>query len=127
MAAAQEYKAIHRYARITARKTRYVMDLVRGMSVNKALDTLRHDNHRAARFVEKVLSSAVANALQNPSVKASRLVIAHAYVNDGPLLMGRLRFRPGPMGRAMPIRKKTCHIHIKLTDPGATVTDAQAS
>ena len=122
-----EYKATHRYARMTARKARYVVDLIRGLSVNRALETLKHDNHRASRFIEKVLSSAVANALQDPAVKASRLVVSHAYVNDGPLLMGRLRFRPGPMGRAMPIRKKTCHIHIKLTDPGVNAAGAQAS
>ena len=117
---ASEFRATHRYARLTARKARYVFDLIRGRSVNQALDDLKHDKHRAARFVEKVLASAVANALQNPSVKASRLQVSRAYVDGGPLLFGRLRFRPGPMGRAMPIRKRTCHIHVYVQDPAVT-------
>jgi large subunit ribosomal protein L22 len=121
-----EFKATHRYARMTARKARYVVDLIRGRSVNDALDTLRNDKHRAARTVEKILAAAVANALNNPSVKSNRLQIAAAYVNDAPLLFGRMRFRPGPMGRAMPIRKRQCHIHIKVTDPGATAAAAES-
>lgn len=112
-----EFKAAHRYARMAPRKVRKVIDLIRGQTANAALDTLRNDRHRAARHIEKVLASAVANALQDPRVKASRLVVSKAYVNEGPLLMGRLRFRPGPMGRAMPFRRRTCHIHVVLTDP----------
>lgn len=112
-----EFKACHRYARMSARKARLVVDLIRGQTVNRALDDLAHDKHRASRFVRKVLASAVANALQDPAVRASRLVVNRAYVNGGPLLLGRLRYRPGPMGRAMPIRKWTCHIHLTVTDP----------
>ena len=112
-----EFKACHRYARMSARKARLVVDLIRGQTVNRALDDLTHDKHRASGFVRKVLASAVANALQDPAVRASRLVVNRAYVNGGPLLLGRLRFRPGPMGRAMPIRKRTCHIHLTVTDP----------
>ena len=115
-----EFKASHRYARMSARKARLVVELIRGQAVNRALDDLAHDRHRASRFVRKVLASAVANALQNPSVRASRLVVNRAYVNGGPLLLGRLRYRPGPMGRAMPIRKRTCHIHLTVTDPTLT-------
>lgn len=111
-----EFKAAHRYARMAPRKVRKVIDLIRGQTANAALDTLRNDRHRAARHIEKVLASAVANALQDPRVKSSRLVVSRAYVNEGPLLMGRLRFRPGPMGRAMPFRRRTCHIHVVLTD-----------
>ncbi len=106
---------------MSARKARLVVDLIRGQAVNRALDNLAHDRHRASRFVRKVLASAVANALQNPSVRASRLVVNRAYVNGGPLLLGRLRYRPGPMGRAMPIRKRTCHIHLTVTDPTLSV------
>ncbi len=112
-----EFKACHRYARMSARKARLVVDLIRGQTVNRALDDLTHDKHRASRFIRKVLASAVANALQDPAVRASRLVVNRAYVNGGPLLLGRLRYRPGPMGRAMPIRKRTCHIHLTVTDP----------
>jgi len=118
------FRATHRYARMGARKARLVADAIRGKTANEALDDLLHDNHRASVFMRKVLASAVANAMQHPEVRASRLVIDSVFVQDGPLLMGRLRFRPGPMGRAMPIRKRTCHIHVVLSDP--SVTEAHA-
>ncbi len=112
-----QFKASHRYARMGSRKARLVVDLIRGRTVNQALDTLTNDNHRASFYVRKVLASAVANAMQNPEVRASRLVVSRAYVNEGPLLQGRMRWRPGPMGRAMPFRRRTCHIHIEVQDP----------
>jgi large subunit ribosomal protein L22 len=105
------------------RKARLVMDLVRGRTASQALDTLANDNHRASVYVRKVLASAVANALQNPDVRASRLVVSFAVASDGPLLQGRMRFRPSAMGRALPFRRRTCHIHIKVADPGLTATD----
>ncbi len=112
-----EFKASHRYARMGVRKARLVMDLVRGRTVNQALDTLANDRHRASRYVRKVLASAVANALQNPDVRSSRLIVKEAFANEGPLLQGRMRFRPSAMGRALPFRRRTCHIHIKVADP----------
>ena len=112
-----EFKASHRYSRMAPRKAQKVMDIIRGLPANKALDCLSNDVHRASRHIEKVLASAVANAMQNPSVKAGRLVVSQAYVNGGPLLLGRMRFRPGPMGRAMPFRRRTCHLHVHVADP----------
>jgi large subunit ribosomal protein L22 len=110
----QTHKAIHRYAQIGPRKVRLVVDLIRGADVNKAFEILRYCPKRAAYFVEKVLRSAVANAAQDPEVNVNRLVVRETFVDSGPLLQGRLRFRPGPMGRAHPIRKRTCHIHVVL-------------
>ncbi len=121
-----EFKASHRYARTGPRKIRLVMDLIRGRTVNQALNDLQHDKHRASRFLEKILASAVANALQNPEVRANRLVISKCFVQTGPLQFGRFRFRPGPRGRAMPIKKRTCHIHIFVADPAASVAGAEA-
>jgi large subunit ribosomal protein L22 len=112
-----QFKATHRYARTAPRKARRIVDLIRDRSANDALSDLRNDNHRAARLIEKVLASAVSNALQNPEVKASRLTVTKAVVDEGPLLFGRMRFRPGPMGRAMPFRRRTCHIHVHVGDP----------
>ncbi len=120
-----QFKATHRYARMGPRKARLVVDLIRGRTANQALDTLANDNHRASFYVRKVLASAVANALQNPEVRASRLVVSRAYVNEGPLLQGRMRWRPGPMGRAMPFRRRTCHIHIELQDPKVDAPSAE--
>lgn len=114
-----EVRAVHRNARMGAYKARRVLALIRGRSVNAALDELRHDRHRAARAIYKVLASAVANALQNPGVRPNRLVVNRTFAQDGPPLPGGFRFRPGPQGRAMPIKKRTCHIHVHVTDPEA--------
>ena len=66
-----------------------------------------------------MLASALANALQNPTVRANRLQVSKTFAQDGPMLPGGQRWRPGPQGRAMPIRKRTCHIHIHVVDPEA--------
>ena len=106
------YTARHRFARMTARKGRYVIDLVRGLPVNDAMHVLEASPRRAAFMIRKVLRSAIANASQDPEVNVNRLRIQQALVDDGPLLQGRLRWRPGPQGRAMPFRKRTCHITL---------------
>lgn len=114
-----EVRAVHRGARMGAYKARLILALIRGRSANAALDELRNDRHRASRYVYKVLASAVANALQNPSVRANRLVVSKTFAQDGPPLQGGMRMRPGPQGRAMPIKKRTCHIHVHVADPQA--------
>jgi large subunit ribosomal protein L22 len=125
-----EVRAVHRGARMGAYKARRILALIRGRSVNAALDELRHDQHRASRAIYNVLASAVANALQNPAVRANRLVVARTFAQDGPLLPGGMRVRPGPQGRAMPIKRRTCHIHVHVADPhvagAATETVAAA-
>lgn len=115
---AAEFRATHRYARIAPRKAMPIMKMIRGLSAGSALDTLANDNHRASAMIHKVLASAVANALQNPDVRPNRLQVDRAYVQEGPLLFGRVRYRPASMGRATPIRKRTCHLHVHLVDPG---------
>lgn len=112
-----EFYASHRYAKTTARKARYVVDLIRGLQVNKALDTLQFNHRRAARMVEKVVRSALANAEQNVDVDVNDLVISKAIVDEGPLLGGRPRFRPISRGRAVQIRKRLSHIKITLSVP----------
>lgn len=107
-------EAHHRFARITARKARYVADLVRGQDVNAALDILHHTHRRGSWFLERLLRSAIANATQAGDVNANRLYIRDLQVDSGPLLQGRFRYQPGPMGRALPIRKRTSHIHLIL-------------
>ncbi len=121
-----ETRAVHRGARMGAYKARRVLALIRGRSVNQALDDLRHDRHRASRYIYKVLASAVANALQNPSVRANRLVVSKTFAQDGPLLPGGFRMRPGPQGRAMPIKRRTCHIHIHVADAEASGVGSSA-
>ena len=122
-----EFKSSHRFVRVSARKIRPVMELVRGMQVNQALDLLRTHPRRAAYFLNRVLKSAVANASQDEEVNLNRLVVHRAWVDGGPLQQGRLRWRPGPMGRAMPIRKRTSHINIIVADPTVTATATAAA
>jgi large subunit ribosomal protein L22 len=97
-------------------KARPVIDLVRGKGVNDALTTLEYEGRRAAPMIRKVIRSALANASNDLEVKLNDLVVTDARVDGGPLLGGRPRFRPRAMGRAFPIRKRTCHILVTLSE-----------
>jgi large subunit ribosomal protein L22 len=110
------FVAKHRFARITARKARLAADLIRGRDVNEALELLQFSPRRAAVFYLKVLKSAVANASQDEGVDVNKLVVSDARADDGPLLQNRLRWRPGPQGRAMPVRKRTSHLTIVVAE-----------
>lgn len=109
-----EARAIARYIRVTPRKARRVLDLIRGKRAGEAVVALRFMPYRAARLVEKVLKSAMANALQkSPTLDVDSLRIAHAVADEGPMMK---RIEPRAMGRANVIRKKTCHISIVLQE-----------
>jgi large subunit ribosomal protein L22 len=101
--------ATARYVRMTPMKCRRVIDLIRGLPVDQALDILRFDPHAASEPVGKVLASAIANAENNKSLDRRDLVVAQAYVDEGPTLK---RFRPRAQGRAYRIRKRTSHITV---------------
>jgi len=101
--------ATARFVRMTPMKCRRVIDLVRGMPVDQALDVLRFDTHAASEPIYKVVASAVANAVNNKSLDQRELFIAQAYVDEGPTLK---RFRPRAQGRAFRIRKRTSHITV---------------
>lgn len=111
-----QFRASHNHARITARKARLAADLIRGLSVNRALEVLAFTPRRSARMVEKVLKSAVANASQDAEINLNKLIVSESRVDDGPLLGGRKRWRPGPRGRAIPYRKRTSHIHVGVAE-----------
>jgi len=93
------------------RKMRYVVDLVRGMEVNKAFATLKFVTKHAAKDVEKVLRSAVSNSEQKNERKAEsgELFISKIYCNEGATLK---RMRPAPQGRGYRIRKRSNHVTI---------------
>ena len=112
----QQFKAIHRHARITARKARLIADQIRGRSVNDALELLEFAPQRAAFFYKRLVKSAAANASQDETVNVNQLVITDCRADDGPLLQGRLRWRPGPQGRAMPFRKRTSHLTVRVAE-----------
>ena len=107
-----------RYVRMTPMKCRRVVDLVRGLPVQEALDILRFAPQSASEPVAKVVASAVANAEHNKQLDPSRLYISQAYVDEGPTLK---RFRPRAQGRAYRIRKRTSHITVVVSvRPGAS-------
>jgi len=112
----KEFTARHRFAHITARKARYVADLIRGRGVNEALELLQFTPNRGAAFYGKVLRSAVANASHDERVNMNRLYVSECRADDGPLLQGRMRYRPGPQGRAMPFAKRLSHLIVKVRE-----------
>ena len=101
-----------RYLRMTPTKCRRVIDLVRGMDVQPALDQLRFQPQAASEPVAKVIASAAANAEHNKQLDPSSLYISQAYVDEGPTLK---RFRPRAQGRAYRIRKRTSHITVVVS------------
>jgi len=103
--------AIARYVRISSRKVKIVIDLIRGKSVKEAEAILQYTPKAATEPVLKLLKSAVANAENNLELNRDDLYVAEVYANQGPTLM---RFRPRAQGRASRIRKRTSHITIVL-------------
>ena len=108
-----EAKAIAKGLRIPPRKCRLVVDLVRGKSVSEADTILKNINKEAARLTNKVLTSAVANAENNLGLDKTKLYVKEAYVNEGQTLK-RMKF--GSRGHVDPIKKRTSHITIVVSD-----------
>jgi large subunit ribosomal protein L22 len=104
-----EARAVARYIRVSPRKARVVIDLIRGKAVGEAQAVLRFNARAAAEIVGKVLDSAVANAEHNLKIKPETLFVSEAFVNEGPTLK---RIRPRAMGRAFRINKRTSHITV---------------
>ena len=112
--ATREARAIQRSTRQSPYKMRLVIDEIRGKDVNAALNYLAFSKKHAAKQIEKVLRSAVANAesharAENEPLDVDTLFVKHAVVNEGPKLK---RFTPAAMGRATPILKRTSHVEI---------------
>ena len=109
-------RAIQRWVRQSPRKMRLVIDQVRGKNVNEAYALLRFSKKRAARQIEKVLRSAVANAEQdalrdNTAFDLDRLYVSYAVVNEGPTLK---RWTAAAHGRATPIKKRMSTVEIRV-------------
>ena len=109
-----------RFVRITPMKARRVVDMVRGLGVDDAAALLQFAPQAAAETVNKVLQSAVANAVTNEGLDRATLVIARAMVDEGPTMK---RFRPRAQGRASRINKRTSHITL-VVQPLAAATPA---
>jgi large subunit ribosomal protein L22 len=109
--ATQEVHAQAKWVRTSPRKARLVVEHIRGRSVPEARTVLAFTTRAAARDVEKVLRSAIANAEANHGLVGDDLYVSAAFVDEGPTLK---RWRARARGRAARIRKHTCHITVKL-------------
>jgi len=105
------YEAVHRYARISARKVRPLATLIRGKHADEALDLLRYQPQRGARYLEKVLKSALGNAEDRRARDVQNLVVTDARVDEGPMFK---RVRPRARGMAFLIKKRMSHIHVAV-------------
>ena len=101
------------YARISSRKVKVVIDLIRNKSVSEAMAILKLTPKAASEIVEKLLKSAIANAENNFGMDAEKLYVSEIYANQGPTLK---RVRPRAQGRAFRIRKRTSHITVVVKE-----------
>jgi len=108
-----ESKAILKYAKCTPRKARRVVDLIRGKKAGDALISLKFMPYRGARFIEKILKSAMHNAEQKNNNVDSEALLIKAFVDEGSMMK---RVEQRSMGRANMIKKKSCHITVILTE-----------
>jgi large subunit ribosomal protein L22 len=106
-----EIKAQVKFVRMSPRKTRWVIDLIRGLDVEEALHQLQFMTKAAAKPVLKLLNSDIANAVNNFKLKKENLYIKSINVDGGPVLK---RWRPRAFGRAAPIKKRSAHITLIL-------------
>jgi len=105
--------AKHKFARGSAQKARLVVDQIRGLHVEKALEILEYSNKGAAVLVKKVLNSAIANAEHNEGADIDELFVKTVMVDDGPTMK---RIKPRAKGRADRILKRTSHITVVVAD-----------
>src|ERR1700719_512128 len=113
-----EAHALAKHVRMSPQKARLVIDLIRGQKAQDALQSLRYTPKRAAKHIEKVLRSAIANAERKADDSGSpldvdQLFVSKAYVNEGSRWK---RLRPAPMGRAFRYQKRTAHIVVGVAE-----------
>jgi large subunit ribosomal protein L22 len=124
-----EFTAKAMYMRVTPQKARLVLDLIKGLRVEQALNTLAFTNKRVAPVVHKLLRSAIENATymnqeKGVEVDVDRLFVKRAIANEGPRMK---RIRPAPMGRAYRYQRRMAHLEIAVAEkPGAAVVTGAA-
>lgn len=118
------FTAKHRFARISPRKARLLVDLIRGRDVDDALTLLRFAKQRSSVMIEKVIRSAVANAAEQSTVPTQgTLYVAKAFVDGGPVIK---RFMPKDRGKAYDIKKRTSHFTIVVDERPVADEEAEA-
>lgn len=110
-----EVRATAKYIKISSRKVRLVVDLVRGLPVEEAMSLLQHMPQRAAVEVNKAVKSAVANAENNYNLSPEDLFVSRISADEGPT---QKRYRPRSRGRVSPILKRSSHISVVLDELG---------
>ena len=116
-----EATATLRYLKASPQKVRLIVDLVRGKKVEEALQILRFTRKGAAKDLEKLVRSAVANAEQKENAPdVDDLVVSKIYVNEGPR---EKRVQPAPMGRAYRIQKRKAHVTVHVSDEVKAVNE----
>lgn len=110
------WQATHRFAKISPQKARLIADMIRGRNAQQALEVLKFSHQRAARLIEKVLRSAMANADEQGQADLEELTVSGTWVNEGPRMK---RFQPKDRGRAHPILKRTSHITVQVEESQA--------
>ena len=108
-----EARATLKYARISPRKVKIVLDLIRNQDADKAMAILKFTPKSACEYLEKLLASAMANAENNHNMDVAKLYVAECFVCQGPILK---RIRPVDHGSAFPIQKKTSHVTLVLKE-----------
>jgi large subunit ribosomal protein L22 len=124
-----EAHALARHVRLSPQKARLVIDLIRGQRVQDALQTLRYTPKRAAKPIEKVLRSAVANAERKADdagapLDVDQLFVSKCFVNEGARWK---RLRPAPMGRAFRYQKRTAHVWVGVAEHHVAAAERHAS
>jgi len=118
----QRVRAQAKWARMSARKARIVLDHIRGRTVPEARTILAFTSRAAATEIDKVLRSAVANAEANHGLDGDELVVESAYADEGPTLK---RWRARARGRVNRVRKRTCHVTLVLAEVPEPVRPAR--
>lgn len=108
-----EAKAVAKFVRVSAQKTRLVAANIKGMPIEDALNVLKFTPKKSAKILYKVLHSAVANAEQLPGMDVDSLFVKQVLVNEGPK---QKRIMPRAMGRAYRIKKPTSHITVVVDE-----------
>src|ERR1700733_8935168 len=119
----REFRAEAKFQRTSPQKAKLVLDLIKGLRVEQALNTVHFSTKRIAPVVEKVLRSAIQNATyvsdeQGLDVDVDNLYVRTAIANEGPRMK---RIRPAPMGRAFRYQRRMCHIIVTVAEKGKTV------
>jgi large subunit ribosomal protein L22 len=124
----REFRAEAKFQRTSPQKAKLVLDMIKGLRVEQAINMIHFSTKRMAPVVEKVLQSAIANAAyvsdeQGLDVDVDNLYVRTAIANEGPRMK---RIRPAPMGRAFRYQRRLCHIIVTVAEKGKVAESAAA-